>query len=67
MKIVGKLIGRQKLSKDEIYQAMLDLDHIGKKITWHKVADICDCSIRTIHRNLTKELRKEKIILNEKI
>ena len=41
MKIVGKLIGRQKLSKDEIYQAMLDLDHIGKKITWHKVADIC--------------------------
>ena len=67
MKIVGKLIGRQKLGKDEIYQAMLDLDHIGKKITWHKVADICGCSIRTIHRNLTKELRKEKTILNEKI
>ena len=67
MKIVGKLIGRQKLGKDEIYQAMLDLDHIGKKITWHKVADICGCSTRTIHRNLTKELRKEKTILNEKI
>ena len=67
MKIVGKLIGRQKLGKDEIYQAMLDLDHIGKKITWYKVADICNCSTRTIYRNLTKELRKEKTILNEKI
>ena len=67
MKIVGKLIGRQKLGKDEIYQAMLDLDHIGKKITWHKVANICGCSTRTIYRNLTKELKKEKTILNEKI
>ena len=67
MKIVGKLIGRQKLGKDEIYQAMLDLNYFGRKITWHKIADICNCSIRTIHRNLTKELRKEKTILNEKI
>lgn len=67
MKIVGQLIGRTKLDKEDIYQCMLDLAHINKKITIQLLAELLGCSTRTIYRNMTKELRKEKTILNEKI
>jgi len=66
--IVGKLIGRSSNIDDEaIYQCMLDLNHYSKKITWSKVARLLNCSTRTIYRNLSKDLKKEKQILNEEI
>ena len=67
MKIVGQLIGRQKLSKEKIYSMMLEINDMGGKISIQYLADLLGCSIRTIHRNMTKELRKEKTLLNEKI
>jgi len=67
--IVGKLIGRQaKVDQESIYQCMLDLNHMGKKITISHIAGLLNCSSRTIHRNMNAELKKEKDILNnEKI
>ena len=68
MKIVGELVGKQKMIYEEdIYQCMIDLNELNKKITWDKIAKLLNCSTRTIHRNINKELKTEKIILNEKI
>jgi len=67
MKIVGQLIGRQKLSKEKIYLMMLEINDGGAIISIQYLADLLGCSTRTIHRNMTKELKKEKTILNEKI
>ncbi len=68
MSIVGKLIGRsRRIDEEAIYQCMLDLNHMGKKITWNKVASLLNCSTRTIYRNLCDDLKKEKQILNEEI
>ena len=68
LSIVGKLIGRSSnINNEAIYQCMLDLNHMGKKITWSKVADLLNCSTRTIYRNLCDDLKKEKQILNEEI
>ena len=65
MSIVGKLIGRSsRVDKEAIYQCMLDINDLGKNITWHKVASLLDCSTRTIQRNLTQQLKNEKQILN---
>jgi len=43
---------------------MLDLHDMGKKITIGRIAGLLDCSSRTIHRNMSEELKKEKDILN---
>ena len=67
MKIVGKLVGRQKLGKDKIYSMMLEINHMNKKISLQHLADLLGCSVRTLHRNMGKKLKKEKEILNEKI
>ena len=68
LSIVGKLIGRSSgVDKEDIYQCMLDLNNNGKKITWSRVAGLLDCSSRTIYRKLCKDLKHEKIILNEEI
>ena len=68
MSIVGKLIGRSSYVDGEaIYQCMLDLNHMGKTITWGRIAGLLNCSTRTIQRNLNDCLRKEKAILNEEI
>ncbi len=68
LSIVGKLIGRSSgIDKEDIYQCMLDLNNNGKKITWSRVAGLLDCSSRTIYRKLCKDLKHEKIILNEEI
>ena len=68
LSIVGKLIGRSSnINNEAIYQCMLDLNHMGKKITWNKVASLLNCSTRTIYRNLCDDLKKEKQILNEEI
>jgi len=68
MQIVGQLLGRSSLIDEEsVYQTMLDLNHDSKKITWSRVADLLNCSVRTIQRNLNTELKTEKKLLNEKI
>lgn len=68
LKIVGKLIGRKNMVDAEaIYQCMLDINELGNKITWSKVASTLGCSTRTVHRNLNDSLKNEKILLNEEI
>tara|TARA_R100000951_G_scaffold115338_1_gene123101 strand:- start:10 stop:606 length:597 start_codon:yes stop_codon:yes gene_type:complete len=68
MSIVGKLIGRSsRVDGESIYQCMLDLNDMGKTITWSRIAGLLNCSTRTIQRNLNDCLRKEKAILNEEI
>ena len=66
LKIVGELIGRSKrIHADDIYQCMVDLNDMGKKITIGKIAGLLDCSSRTIHRNMCAELKREKELLNK--
>ena len=68
LRIVGSLIGRsKKVHQDDIYECMLDLNDIGKKITMGRIAGLLDCSTRTIHRNMCQELRKEKELLNQQL
>tara|TARA_R110002020_G_scaffold465749_1_gene687359 strand:- start:434 stop:751 length:318 start_codon:yes stop_codon:yes gene_type:complete len=66
LSIVGKLIGRDKLVNEEmIYQCMLDLHDIGKKITVTGLAQLLKCSPRTIYRSLSNDLKREKELLNK--
>ena len=68
LKIVGKLVGRSKrINEKDIYQCMIDLNYLGKKITWSEVAGLLDVSKRTIYRNICKKLKMEKYKLNEEI
>jgi hypothetical protein len=68
LRIVGELIGRSKsVHPDDIYECMLDLNDMGKKITISRVAGLLDCSTRTIHRNMCTELRREKELLNQQL
>ena len=68
LSIVGKLIGRSsRVDSEAIYQCMLDINEYGKKITWSRVAGLLDCSTRTIYRNLCKDLKREKQLLNEEV
>ena len=61
LKIVGELIGRSKrIHTDDIYQCMLDLNDLGKKITIGRIAGLLNCSRRTIHRNMCSQLKREK-------
>ena len=64
--IVGQLIGRSKrIHEDDIYECMIDLHEMGKKITIKSIADTLNCSDRTIHKNMRYELKKEKELLNQ--
>ena len=67
LSIVGQLVGRKKITEEQIYEYMLDLAHVNKKITIKLLADLLKCSSRTVHRNMSKELKHEKQKLNEKI
>ena len=68
LKIVGSLIGRSKrVHKDDIYQCMVDLNDMGKKITINRLAGLLDCSSRTVHRNMCEELKREKELLNQQL
>ena len=65
LSIVGKIIGRKNMINQEaIYQCMLDLHDMGKKITIGRIAGLLNCSSRTIHRNMGEELKQEKQELN---
>jgi len=67
LKIVGQLIGRSSIDKEMIYQAMLDLNDLGKKITISRVAGLLNCSARTIHRHMCDDLKREKQLMNEEV
>ena len=68
LRVVGELIGRSKrIHEDDIYECMIDLNDMGKKITIARIAGLLDCSTRTIHRNMSEELKKEKELLNQQI
>ena len=68
LKIVGQLIGRSsRVDEEAIYQCMLDLNDMGKKITISRIAGLLDCSTRTVHRHMCDTLKQEKQILNEKL
>ena len=67
LKIVGKFIGRSKLDKEQIYECMLDLNHMGKKITVSRIAGLLECSARTIYRHMCNDLKHEKYMLNEEV
>ena len=66
LRIVGRLIGRSKtITKDNIYELMLSLNHSGWKITIQRLATRLNCTTRTIHRNMCAELKREKELLNK--
>jgi hypothetical protein len=67
LSIVGKLVGRSKISENEIYDAMLLINDSQIKITVARLADALGCSTRTIYRNMRNELKKEKELLNQQI
>ena len=66
LSIVGTMIGKAKrIHEDDIYECMLDLHDMGKKITIAKLASLLKCTARTIHRNMSHELKREKELLNK--
>jgi len=68
LSIVGTLIGKgKKVSEDDIYQCMLDLNHEKQKITISKLAKLLGCTTRTIHRNMGNQLKTEKELLNKEL
>jgi hypothetical protein len=67
LSIVGKLVGRAKISENEIYDAMLLIHDSNIKITVARLADALGCSTRTIYRNMGNELKKEKELLNQQL
>jgi hypothetical protein len=68
MVIVGAMVGKgKKIHEDDIYQCMLDIHELGNKITITRLANLLNCSARTIHRNMGNELKKEKELLNQQL
>ena len=68
LRIVGQLIGKSKtITRDNIYELMLSLNHSGWKITVQRLAIRLNCSTRTIHRNMGEELKREKELLNKQL
>ena len=68
LRIVGELIGRSKrITQDDIYDCMLEINNNNKKITATQLALLLECSTRTIHRNMGEELKREKELLNQQL
>ena len=68
LRIVGELIGRSKrITEDDIYNCMLELNNNNKKITIAKIAKLLSCTSRTIHRNMCVDLKREKELLNNQL
>ena len=66
LKIVGQLVGRSKtIYEEDIYQCMLDINDLGKKITMNKIAKSLKCSTRTVYRTMGNQLKQEKDQLNK--
>jgi len=68
LSIVGKMIGKtKKVTESDIYDAMLYIHDLHCKITINKLAEHFGCTSRTIHRNMSNELKKEKELLNKEL
>ena len=68
LRVVGELIGRsKKFHGDDIYDIMLMLNHGGWSITIARLAKGLECSTRTVHRNMSEELKREKELLNKQL
>ena len=68
LSIVGQLIGRSnKTHPDDIYQAMIDIHDLGKKITIKRISEALRVSSRTVHRYLCEDLKREKELLNKQL
>ena len=68
LSIVGQLVGQSpRVRSDDIYEVMIDMHDMGKKITIGRIAGLLDCSSRTIHRHMCNELKKEKELLNQQL
>ena len=68
LRVVGELIGRaKKFHGGDIYDVMLMLNHGGWSITIDRLARGLNCSTRTVHRNMTEELKREKELLNKQL
>jgi transcriptional antiterminator len=46
---------------------MLILNDNKQKINISKISIMLGCSTRTVHRNMTNELRREKELLNQQL
>ena len=66
LSLVGSIIGKSKIKKDDIYEAMLYMHEEGK-ITVKKLAEALKCTERTIYRNMCSELKEEKDLLNKQL
>jgi len=68
LRIVGQLIGRSnKTHPDDIYQCMIDLHDMNKKITIRRLSELLSVSSRTVHRYMCEQLKKEKELLNQQL
>ena len=68
LRVVGELVGRsKKIHPDDVYQCMLDINDCGNKITISGIAELLNCSTRTIHRNMNVTLRREVKLLNKQL
>ena len=68
LKIVGSLLGRSKIiNADDIYECMIVINDMNKKITLANLAIKLDCSSRTIQRNMCEDLKREKELLNQQL
>ena len=68
LSIVGSLIGvTNKICSDDVYQCMIDIHDLSKKITIGRIAGLLDCSSRTIHRHMCEDLKLEKELLNQQL
>lgn len=65
----GKVSGQnaRKVDSSDIYEAMLELNDRGEKITNAKLVDMLSVTKRTIQRNKTEELKNEILILNSNL
>ena len=68
LRIVGRLIGRLRgVDSTDIYEAMLQTNYKGSKITISGLAKMLNVTPRTIYRRMDKypALKEEKQLLNE--
>mgnify|MGYP007012449891 FL=1 len=65
----GKVSGQnaRKVDSSDIYEAMLELNDRGEKITNAKLVEMLSVTKRTIQRNKTDELKNEILILNSNL
>ena len=66
LSLVGSIIGKSKIKKDDIYEAMLYIHEEGK-VTVKKLAKALKCTERTIYINMCSELKEEKYLLNKQL